>query len=237
MLKEPDNADLGASLRSTMAGLVAARVPHPETAPAKQAVRVWQNRRFARTYADLSANPRYREAVGFFLRELYGDVDMTARDSDVARVLPVMIRMLPAVALETIRDALAFEALSERLDSELAQHLGVRPLDLSSYGEAFRACGQRDAREQQIVCVTHIGRALDRTTRWPLIGTTLKLMRGPARASGLEKLQAFLEGGFAAFKQMHGADEFLATIVKRETAIVERLFAAHPRPFDLEETA
>lgn len=84
--------------------------------------------------------------------------------------------------------------------------------------------------------MTQIGRALDRTTRWPLIGTTLKLMRGPARASGLEKLQAFLESGYAAFKQMHGADAFLATIVKRETTIVERLFAAHPRPFDLEET-
>ena len=111
MLKESENVDLAASLRQTMAELVAARVPHPETAPAKQAVRVWQNRRFARTYADLSGNPRYREAVGFFLRELYGDVDMTARDADVARVLPLMIRMLPAVALETIRDALAYHVM------------------------------------------------------------------------------------------------------------------------------
>ena len=108
---------------------------------------------------------------------------------------------------------------SERLDTELARHLGNRPLDLISYGEAFRACGQRDEREQQLRCVNQIGSALDRTTRWPLIGTTLKLMRAPARAAGLEKLQEFLEGGYAAFKQMRGADEFLATIAKRETAI------------------
>jgi hypothetical protein len=34
---------------------------------------------------------------------------------------------------------------------------------------------------------------------------------------------------------MRGAEDFLATIVERETAIVERLFASHPHPFDLEE--
>jgi hypothetical protein len=237
MQQGTDNAELAASLRASMAELVAARLPHPEIAVTKRAVRIWQNQRFARTYADLSRNPRFRAAVEFFLLELYGDVDMTARDADMARVLPMMIRLLPAVALQTVRDALTFEALTERLDTELARHLGTRALDLDSYGAAFRACAQRAQREQQVLCVTQIGSALDRTTRWPLIGTTLKLMRTPARAAGLESLQEFLEGGYAAFKQMRGADDFLATIAKRETAIVERLFAGHPRPFDLEDTA
>jgi hypothetical protein len=232
-----DSADIGASLRATMAELVSARVAHPEIAAAKRTVRTWQNQRFARTYADLSRNPRYRAAVEFFLTELYGDRDMSGRDADLARVLPMMIKMLPAVALQTVRDALAFEAHSERLDAEVARRLGHRPLDLDSYGDAFRACGRRTEREDQVRCVAQIGRALDRTTRWPLIGTTLKLMRAPARAAGMAKLQEFLESGYAAFKQMHGAEEFLATIAKRETAVVERLFAGHPRPFDLEESA
>lgn len=231
------NADIGASLRATMAELVAARVPHPEIAATKGAVRTWQNRRFARTYTDFSRNPRYRAAVEFFLHELYGDRDMTARDADLARVLPMMIKMLPAVALQTVRDALAFEAHSERLDAEVARCLGHRSLDLASYGDAFRACGRREEREEQVRCVSQIGRALDRTTRWPLIGTTLKLMRAPARAAGMAKLQEFLEGGYGAFKQMNGAEEFLVTIAKRETTVVERLFAGHPRPFDLEEPA
>jgi hypothetical protein len=237
MQKDNEVVELGTSLRVTMAALVAARAPHPGIAAAKRAVRFWQNQRFARTYADLSGNPRYRPAVEFFLRELYGDVDMTARDADLVRVLPLMIKTLPAVVLQTVRDALAFEALSEQLDAEVARHLGDRPLDLASYGAAFRACGQRAERERQIHCVNQIGSALDRTTRWPLIAATLKLMRAPARAAGLEELQRFLESGYAAFKQMRGAEEFLATIAKRETTIVERLFSGHPRPFDLEETA
>ena len=219
-----------------MAELVAARVSRPEIAKAKRAVRIWQNQRFARTYADLSRNPRYHAAIEFFLHELYGDGDMTARDADMVRILPLMIKLLPAVALQTVRDALAFEALSERLDTELARHLGNRPLDIVSYGEAFRACGRPDEREQQVHCVKQVGGALDRMAHWPFIGTTLKLMRAPARAAGLEKLQEFLEGGYAAFGKMHGAEDFLATIAKRESAIIQRQFAGHPRPFDLEQT-
>ena len=235
MAQSTENVALAASLRSTMAELVAARRGEPGMATAKKAVRAFQNRRFVRTYADLARDPRYRDAIGFFLYELYGDVDMTARDADVIRVLPVMTKMLPTAALQTIRDALAFEALAERLDSDLARHLGDRSLDDASYAAAFVACNQRELRERQMAYVGQIGRALDRMARWPMIKTSLKMMRAPARAAGLQTLQEFLESGYNAFAKMRGADEFLATIARRETTIVERLFAGHPRPFDVEE--
>ena len=230
-------AKLGASLRATMAELVRAREPDPAHAPAKRRVRQWQNERFARTYADLARQARYKAAARFFFVELYGDVDMSARDTDLEHVLPLMIKLLPAPALETIRDALAFEALSERLDGEMARYLHGRKITERSYAEAFRACGQQPMRQQQIRYVTQVGRALDRLTKWPMIRTTLRLMRGPAVAAGLGALHEFLDRGFGAFKQMGGAEQFLATIDERETLIFERLFAGHPRPFDLEDTA
>ena len=217
-----------------MRELVTARVPDVALAEAKRSVRIWQNKRFVRTYADLAAQPRYAPAVDFFLTELYGESDMTARDADLLKVLPVMIRLSPAAALGTIRDALAFEVLCERLDAGVAQYLGPGRIDDERYGEAFRKCGQPELRRGQIEHVEKIGRALDLLTRWPMIATTLRLMRAPAASAGLSALHQFLERGFAAFKHMRGAEDFLATIVRRETAIVERLFAAHPRPFELE---
>ena len=235
MAQSTESAALAASLRQTMADLVAARRTDPVLAETRTSLRAFQNRRFARTYADLAREPRYQDAIAFFLYELYGDVDMTARDADVLRILPVMTRMLPDAALQTIRDALAFEALSEQLDSELARQLGNQIVDESSYAAAFIACGHREVRERQMAYVGEIGRALDRMTRWPMIKTSLKVMRAPARAAGLQTLQEFLESGYDAFAKMRGADVFLATIARRESAIVERLFAGHPRPFDLEE--
>jgi hypothetical protein len=117
----------------------------------------------------------------------------------------------------------------------LARELGSERLTVATYADAFRRAGRNAERQRQIEYVSEIGRALDRLTRWPMIGTTLKLMRAPARATGLSALQEFLERGFVAFKHMRGADEFLATITERETALVERLFAGDSRPFELED--
>jgi hypothetical protein len=233
--EERDKKALAASLRRTMHELIESRHPSPDLEAARHRIRVWQNRRFARTYADLAAQPRYRAAVAFFLVELYSDADTSARDADLERVLPALVRIAPAPALETIRDALAFEALCERLDAGVARHLGSSRLTVATYGDAFRACGQPALRRRQIEYVDSVGHALERLTRWPMIGTTLRLMRGPAKSAGLAVLQDFLERGLSAFRAMRGADEFLATIVERETAIVKRLFDADPRPFELED--
>jgi hypothetical protein len=231
-----DRLAVGDRLRESMRALSTARRAAPEVATAKHRVRVWQNRRFADTYADLRAQPRYRPAVEFFLVELYGEADLSvARDADIERVLPVMVKMLPAPALETILDALVFETLCEVLDGAVAAELGNARLTVSSYADAFRRAGRGEERRRQIAYVSEIGRALDRLTRWPMIGTTLKVMRAPARAANLAALQSFLERGFVAFKHMHGADAFLATITERETALVERLFAGDPSPFELED--
>lgn len=227
---------LGVRLRETMRLLTAARRPEPAIAAQKLRVRFWQNRRFAATYADLRGDPRYAPAVEFFLVELYGDAHLSiARDADIERVLPVMVRMLPSPALETIIDALNFETLSEELDTAVARELGNERLTVAGYSDAFRRAGRRNLREKQIAYVANIGHALDRLTRWSMIGTTLKLMRAPARGVGLAALHSFLERGFQAFRRMHGAAPFLATIVARESALVERLFAGDQRPFELED--
>jgi hypothetical protein len=50
-------------------------------------------------------------------------------------------------------------------------------------------------------------------------------MRKPARLAGLSKLQSFLERGFAAFRKMGGADEFLRLVIARERKLLNALFA------------
>ena len=51
--------------------------------------------------------------------------------------------------------------------------------------------------------------------------------------AGWHELQGFLERGYAAFKHMKGAEEFLNTIETRETGILDRIYAGDPDPFDL----
>ena len=189
----------------------------------------WQAARLARTYADLLASPRYHPATAFFLSDLYGPKDFRTRDEELARVVPIMVRVLPARALLTLLEAVKMDTLSESLDTAMV--LALRrtghsdEIDWPAYVAAYRGCGRRSDRELQIALIDRIGKTLDRLTRMPLIHMSLKLMKGPAHIAGMGALHSFLQGGFDAFSFMKGADEFLAIVTERETALMQELFA------------
>jgi hypothetical protein len=212
--------------------LYAARREDAGLATALDRLADWQSRRLARTYADLAAQPRYAEAIEFFRTDLYGSADYARRDADVARVVPVMVAMLPERVIATIADAMELNVLSHELDRRLLAHLPDRDrYGVAEYCEAYRRTGAFDARERQIVTTGEIGRALDVFVRKPLIRTALAMMRTPAHLAGFAALHDFLQRGFDAFHRMHGADEFLATIAARETAIHRAIAAGAAEPF------
>jgi len=201
-------------------------------------LRQWQAERLARTYADLRASARYGPAANFFLSDLYGAHDFSARDRAAERAVPLLEKLLPKSTMAPIERALELHALTIELDRALAEALASEPgaarrITSEAYGSAYRRCANRARRLHQIELIVAVGRDLDRVVRKPLIYRTLVLARKPARAAGFGELQDFLERGFRAFRQMGDATEFLATIEKRETAILERLFADAARPFDL----
>jgi hypothetical protein len=213
------------ALREHLAALQVLRGPKARPPPRTAEVKRWQARRLERTYADLSGEPRHAEATAFFLDDLYGEKDFSARDQEMLRIVPVMARILPASAVETAALAIELEALTESLDQRLAASLPRGELTPGRYAEAYRASSTRAERLHQVDLIEAAGRRLDALVRRPMVGATLKLMRRPAHVAGLGDLQEFLERGYAAFRGMGGADAFLAALRARETAILEEIFA------------
>lgn len=189
-------------------------------------IKSYQQERFARDYADLLANPRYSGASRFFLDDLYGPGDFSQRDAQFARIVPALVRLFPEEVVITVEALTALHALSEQLDTTMARHIDASPLTLAKYATAWRRTGQPASRQRQIDLMVDVGRALDVYTRRPLLRHSLRAMRIPARAAGLSALQAFLEKGFDTFRAMHGAQEFLTQIAKRERAMAASLFAS-----------
>jgi hypothetical protein len=193
----------------------------------------WQSRRLRKTYADLEAMPRYSSAMRFFETDLYGGADFAQRDADLARVAPMMKRLLPAHVIDTVAAAVELNALSQDLDRAMADALA--PLTVTfgvpEYCAAYRTVGQYDQRRLQIRLMGDVGRALDRFVHTPMIRGALAVMRKPARAAGLAVLQDFLERGYAAFRAMRGSADFLATIEQRETAIHAAIAGGDDAPF------
>jgi hypothetical protein len=203
-----------------------------ELAAALDRVARWQARRLNATYRDLAADPRYAGAIAFFQSELYGPGDFSQRDADLARVVPIMIRVLPEAVVETVAMAMELSTLSHELDHALVGKLDARvPFTVSEYCDAYRSCDNRTDRMRQIDLIVQTGTALDRYVRQPILSPLLAMMRHPARIAGLSALQEFLEGGFASFAGMRDVVAFLDAIRTRETALMEAIFSGDRAPF------
>jgi hypothetical protein len=197
----------------------------------RQKIRLWQSERLARTHGDFLTISRYRAAAVFFLTDLYGPVDLSKRYTEIERVLPIMVKMLPASSLDVIADAVELDALCESLDTDILAALGPRiaTLDDAAYGDAYRKMDRRPDRIRQINLIRDLGMTLDHVAKIPMVHGTIKKMHLPAKIIGLGELQNFLERGFDAFSAMKGADGFVSMIVKREVMLSEALFAGDDR--------
>ena len=200
------------------------------------ALQRWQSARLETSFTDFLAEPRTRPAARFFLDDLYGDYDVSHRDRDVERVLPLMKKLLPAHLIETAADAIELAWISHALDLRMAEALErlaprSRKLDESLYAEAYRAVAKPRLRAHQIALILRVGKTLDDAVHKPWIPRLLRASRLPAKLAGLGTLQTFLERGFAAFKELRGADDFLAAIAKRESDASRRMMRGESDPF------
>lgn len=206
------------------------RTEGDSVAPQLALFRAWQSQRLAATHADLLQNPRYRPACLFFLEDIYAPKDFSQRNHDIVRMHDFMLRFLPARLIRTLTLAIELNTLTETLDEALlavmVDKLGVKDsITQAQYAEGYRLCHNYDERKLQIDLIIEVGHGLDRLTRLPLVGWTLHMARGPAQRGGWQEMQGFLERGFTAFKHMHGAQEFLSLVQRREMDILDRIFA------------
>ena len=200
-------------------------------------LRTWQAERLARTYRDLLDSERYHHAARFFLTDLYGPKDFSARDHELERILPTLSATLHTAGIHTIALAIEVDALSEELDAamvaELRRARAMAKIGEKTYAEAYRRCGHRAQRELQLKLIGEVGESLAALTRKPLVHAALRIMRMPAKLAGLIELHTFLEHGYNAFHRMGDPAEFLDTITTRETVILRQLYGGVAQPFDI----
>lgn len=204
------------------------------------AVKAFQAKRFAGTYADLLASPEYAGATRFFLNDLYSDKDYSLRDAQFARIAGALQRLFPRQVVATAVTLAQLHVLTEELDHQMALSWLAHRMPPGSgtgdnaqrYAGCWLAVGREPDRNRQLDMVLGIGAELDRLTRTHGLRLMLRMMRRPATAAGLGALQNFLEAGFDTFAQMAGqgnrARVFLDTIRERESGWIHRLFTPTP---------
>lgn len=187
-----------------------------------------QGLRFRHTYSDFLGDPEYASATRFFLDELYGVRDFTERDRQFSRIAGGIESLFPASVAELAVQMTELHVLTETFDHAMAQAWLDCFAAVSQghrYVHAWNASGTSAQRQRQLAVVCDIGSELQQLVRKPGLRTALRLMRGPARAAGLEALQGFLEAGFDAFGSMRRPSVFMSAIKAREDDWIQRLFA------------
>ena len=196
---------------------------NPNLGKAKNALKTFQNDRLRQTHEDLLKDPETSSAATFFLNEVYSTKDLTKRDQNLEKLVPIIEKTFPMSTLETLVKAMTLDALTEKLDTEMAIKLGQK-FTIEQYDQAFREVGTRDQREQQLEMIEDLGKCLGDLTKIPFLATTLKIMRGPAKLVNLYEMHEFLESGFTVFKNIKDPSKFVQTIVKRENIIMNEIY-------------
>ena len=196
----------------------------------------WQAARLKVSFRHFLHDERRAPAAEFFLSDVYGDRDFTRRNADIARVVPMMRRLLPKKLLGTVADAIELGVVTQELDLRMAEALETlaprrRKLDDALYGEAYRRVGEGPQRERQIALIGRVGRGFGKALQMPGVAALLAFSRGPARLAGLGELQGFLERGYAAFESLDDAAAFVDEIERDEREVSRRLFAGDDAPF------
>lgn len=197
---------------------------------ARYALKTYQSNRLRMTHVDLLTAMGTKKAAEFFLTELYGTKDLTQRDKDIEKLLPIMETAFPLNTLEAITQAMVLDSLSETLDTQMANKLGSSFTE-DQYMKAFREVADRATRERQITLVESLGYSLCKLVKIPLLATTLKMMRIPAKIAGVYSLHEFLETGFTIFQNTNNPELFVQTLVARERKILANIYENKETPF------
>ena len=188
----------------------------------------WQLDYMLPFYEDLRASPDYSAAVDFVVSDLIG-IEVSKRDHDLARIVPIMSKMLPEKALRTIAAAMQLNAGVLDINRSICRTLFADKhidsvISESDYRAACRQASSLDECLELVRLIDNVGRSLDHVIRIPLIGITLKAMRAPARLAGFGALQLFLEQGYKTFVALEDVDQFLDDITNRMTEVFTKIF-------------
>ena len=188
----------------------------------------WQTDYMLLFYENLRISEDYSRAVDFIVSDLTG-IGVSERDLDIARIVPIMSKLLPEKMLRTAAAAMRLNARVLEINLSICRAMyrdtsGTDKFSEADYCAASRQAANLDECLELINLTVEVGRNLDHVIRIPMIGSLLKAMRMPSRLWGFAVIQEFLERGYAIFDALEDADKFLDVMGSRMSEVFTRIF-------------
>ena len=195
----------------------------------------WQGERLKHTHAHLLDDPVTAEGIQFLLDDVYGGRELLPIAREIRRALPKAMKLLPEKVMATSAAALEAAILTQELDEAVTQTLGEaldQPLTEMTYLKGFRQDHHHNDRLRQVQLVAELGHRLDRYIRSRMLHATFRMVRKPVHAAGFSNLYDFMDRSFRVMKPVPSVGLLLEQLAAREEAIMQKVYAGHPTPFE-----
>lgn len=195
----------------------------------------WQGERLKHTHAHLLDDPVTAEGIQFLLDDVYGGRELLPVAREIRRALPKAMKLLPEKVMATSAAALEAAILTQELDEAVTQTLGEaldQPLTEMTYLKGFRQDHHHNDRLRQVQLVAELGHRLDRYIRSRMLHATFRMVRKPVHAAGFSNLYDFMDRSFRVMKPVPSVGRLLEQLATREEAIMQKVYAGHPTPFE-----
>ena len=195
----------------------------------------WQGERLKHTHAHLLDDPVTAEGIQFLLDDVYGGRELLPVAREIRRALPKAMKLLPEKVMATSAAALEAAILTQELDEAVTQTLGEaldQPLTEMTYLKGFRQDHHHNDRLRQVQLVAELGHRLDRYIRSRMLHATFRMVRKPVHAAGFSNLYDFMDRSFRVMKPVPSVGRLLEQLAAREEAIMQKVYAGHPTPFE-----
>lgn len=195
----------------------------------KRALQAFQSERLNRTYLDLESDPEYKKIGHFFFKKLYAPEDFSFRNTSMKKLHKVLDGKIYKNMLTAVTKVIELHDISDEQDDLMVDKMiesGVdESITMDEYKKIYKSLDNYDQRIYQINLSAEVTRIFHGLSKKWIVAVSLKTVKTTASLFGIKEIIDFIYDGYTSFKTIDNIDFFIETMLERETAWHNEIWA------------
>jgi hypothetical protein len=195
----------------------------------KRALQEFQSGRITRTYKDIEADPEFAKIGNFFFNKLYAPQDFSFRDTSMKRLHKALDGKIYKNMLTAVTKVIELHDISDAQDDLMVKKMietGVdESMTMEQYQNIYVSLDNYDQRVYQINLSAEVTRIFHGLSKKWIVAVSLNTVKTAAVMFGVKEIIDFIYDGYVSFKTIDNIDFFVDTMVQRELAWHNEIWA------------
>lgn len=195
----------------------------------KRALQEFQAGRISRTYKDIETDPEFAKIGNFFFNKLYAPQDFSFRDTSMKKLHKALDGKIYKNMLTAVTKVIELHDISDAQDDLMVKKMiesGVdESITMAQYQNIYVSLDNYDQRVYQINLSAEVTRIFHGLSKKWIVAVSLNTVKTAAVMFGVKEIIDFIYDGYVSFKAIDNIDYFVDTMVERELAWHNEIWA------------